>query len=312
MKPLAKPLIGAALAAACACAAADDASCRTVRFVDIGWTDITATTAVAMAVFEGIGYKPTKTIASVPISFAGLKSKQVDVSLGYWWPIQQAAIEPFVQAKSIQVLEPPNLAGAKTTLAVPRAAWEAGLKSFADIAKFKDQLDGKIYGIESGSSANNKIKKMIDSNQFGLGAFKLVESSEAGMLISVAKAAREKKPIVFLGWEPHPMNVQMEINYLDGGDEVFGANYGEARVYTLLAPDYQARCPNAGRLIANLRFTTDMENRLMASIMDKEQPADVARAFLKKNPQLLEQWLAGVQSFDGKDALPAAKVALGL
>ena len=67
----------------------EDASCRTVRFVDIGWTDITSTTALASVVFQGLGYDPKITQASVPISLAGLKTKQIDVSLGYWWPVQE-------------------------------------------------------------------------------------------------------------------------------------------------------------------------------------------------------------------------------
>ncbi|MFX6601450.1 glycine betaine ABC transporter substrate-binding protein [Acinetobacter baumannii] len=37
-----------------------------------------------------------------------------------------------------------NLEGAKYTLAVPKYAAEAGLKTFADIAKFKDKQGGKI------------------------------------------------------------------------------------------------------------------------------------------------------------------------
>ena len=32
--------------------------------------------------------------------------------------------------------------------------YDDGLKDFADIAKFKDQLDGKIYGIEPGNDGN--------------------------------------------------------------------------------------------------------------------------------------------------------------
>jgi len=290
----------------------EDASCRTVRFVDIGWTDITSTTALASVVFEGLGYAPKTTVASVPISLAGLKSKQIDVSLGYWWPVQQKAVEPFIESKSIQKLDPPNLSGAKATLAVPSYAYDAGIRSFADIAKHRDELDGKIYGIEPGSSANGKIQKMIDTNQFGLGGFKLVESSEAGMLVTVERAMREKKPVVFLGWEPHPMNIQMKINYLAGGDEVFGPNYGEARVYTLANPDFLTRCPNAGKLVSNLRFTTDLENRLMEPVMNKERPAVAARAYLKKNPQVLDAWLAGVKTVDGKDGLPAVKQYLGL
>jgi len=231
MRPLFKSVlaslcIASASAGAAHAQAKEDESCRTVRFVDIGWTDITSTTALASVVFEGLGYAPRTTVASVPISLAGLKSKQIDVSLGYWWPVQQKAVEPFLEAKSIEKLEPPNLSGAKATLAVPSYEYEAGLKTFADIAKHRDELDGKIYGIEPGSSANAKIQKMIDTNQFGLGGFKLVQSSEAGMLVTVERAIRDKKWVVFLGWEPHPMNIQMKIDYLSGGDEVFCPNYG--------------------------------------------------------------------------------------
>jgi glycine betaine/proline transport system substrate-binding protein len=292
--------------------AQDPAACRAVHFADIGWTDITSTTALASTVFEGLGYQPVTTVASVPISFAGLKSKQLDVSLGYWWPVQEKAIAPFVDSKSIQVLQPPNLTGAKATFAVPSYEYDAGLKTFADIAKHRDQLDGKIYGIEPGSSANAAIQKMIANNQFGLGGFKLIESSEAGMLVSVDRAIREKKWVVFLGWEPHPMNIQIDMKYLTGSDGVFGPNDGEARVYTLTSPDFLTRCPNAGKLVSNLRFSTQLENVVMQSVMNKEKPADAAKAYLKKNPQVLDAWLAGVKTYDGKDGLPAVKAYLGL
>lgn len=287
-------------------------SCRNVRFVDIGWSDITATTALASTVFEGLGYKPSKTMASVPISFAGLKSKQIDISLGYWSPIQTQMVEPLVQSKSLLVLDPPNLVGAKATLAVPAYAADEGLKDFADIAKFQKELDGKIYGIEAGSSANAHIQAMIDKNEFGLGGFKLVQSSEAGMMSEVTRAVRQKKKIVFVGWEPHPMNIEFKISYLSGGDAVFGANFGEAKVYTLVATDYLDRCPNAGKLVSNLQFSTDMESRLMIPIMAKVNPSTAAKDYLKKNPQVLDKWLIGVKTVDGKDGLPAVKTYLGL
>jgi len=226
--------------------------------------------------------------------------------------VQEKALQPFVDAKAIQVLEPPNLSGAKATLAVPSYEYQAGLQNFADIAKHRAELDGKIYGIEPGSSANAKIQKMIDTNQFGLGGFKLVESSEAGMMVTVERAIRDKKWVVFLGWEPHPMNIQISMNYLAGGDDVFGPNYGEARVYTLTSTDFLQRCPNAGKLVTNLRFTTGLENQVMQSVMNKEKPADAAKDYLKKNPQVLDAWLAGVKTYDGKDGLPAVKAYLGL
>ena len=223
--------------------AADPATCQTVHFADVGWTDIAATTGLASTVLEGLGYKPTKTIASVPITFAGVKSKQIDVFLGYWSPTMDPMIDSFKKAGQVKVLATPNLTGAKYTLAVPDYVYNAGLKSFSDIAKNYDKLDGKIYGIEPGNDGNALIKKMIDTNQYGLGKFKLVESSEAGMLVEVGRAIRDKKPIVFLGWEPHPMNVQMKIDYLSGGDDVFGPNYGEAKVLTVTPTDYRGALP---------------------------------------------------------------------
>lgn len=287
--------------------AAEPESCRAVRFADVGWTDIAATTGLASVVLQGLGYAPGKQIASEPIVFSGLKNKQLDVYLGYWDPSQTPAITPFIQAKALQVLPVPNLEGAKYTLAVPSYAAQQGLRSFADIARFRQQLGGKIYGIEAGSQGNAQIKKMIANNDFGLGGFTLVESSEAGMLVEATKAVRQKRPVVFLAWEPHPMNFLMPLTYLTGGDKQFGPDFGGSKVYTVVANDWLQRCPNAGRLVSQLRFTTDMENHVMEPIMQKVKPEQAARQWLRSHPQALDSWLEGVTTFDGKPGLAAVK-----
>ena len=291
-------------------AMADDASCKTVRFADVGWSDIAATTGMASVVLEGLGYKPTVTIASIPIAFAGMKKKQIDVFLGYWNPSMTPQIEPFVKAGDIKVLDTPNLVGAKYTLAVPTYLFEKGLKTFADIAKFEKDLGGKIYGIEPGNDGNALIAGMIKDNKFGLKSFKMVESSEAGMLIEAQRAIKANKAIVFLGWEPHPMNVQMKMSYLSGGDDIFGPNLGEAKVYTAIPPSYEKKCPNVYGFLKNLQFTTDIENQVMGPILKKVKPNTAAKDFLKKNPATVDKWLAGVTTLDGKPGVDAVKAAL--
>ncbi|MCY7306640.1 MAG: choline ABC transporter substrate-binding protein [Rhodoferax sp.] len=303
-------LLTATLFCALHAGAAEDPSCKKVRFADVGWSDIAATTGLASVVLEGMGYKPTVTIASIPITFAGMKNRQIDVFLGYWNPSMTPVIEPFVKANQIKVLEQPNLVGAKYTLAVPDYLYDKGLKTFADIAKFEKDLQGKIHGIEPGNDGNALIAGMIKDNKFGLKSFKMVESSEAGMLVEAQRAIRAKRAIVFLGWEPHPMNVQMKMRYLAGGDEVFGPNLGEAKVYTAVPPSYETRCPNVTAFLKNLRFTTDMENQVMGPILDKVKPNLAARNILQKNPAVLEPWLKGVKTFDGKDALAEVSAAL--
>src|SRR5690606_3703026 len=180
-----KTLAGAALLSSLLMPTAwaqEPASCQQVRFAEIGWADIAATTGVAMALTEGLGYQPKKIMASVPIAFTGVKNGQIDAFLGYWSPSMDSIAEQFLKNDGVKALPTPNLDGAKYTLAVPTYAAEAGLKSYQDIARFKDQLGGRIYGIEPGNDGNLLIEQMIKGDQYDLGDFRLVESSEAGML----------------------------------------------------------------------------------------------------------------------------------
>lgn len=289
--------------------AADSTSCSMVRFADVGWTDITATTALASNVLEALGYKTKAEVLSVPVTYASLKNNDIDVFLGNWMPTMEADIAPYLKDKTVESLGA-NLEGAKYTLAVNKAAFDGGLKTFADIAKFSDEIGGKIYGIEPGNDGNRLIQDMIDKDAFALKGLKVVESSEQGMLSQVARAVKREKWIVFLGWEPHPMNANFELAYLEGGDDYFGPNLGGATVHTNVRAGYTAECPNAGKLIQNLRFTLAMENQVMAAILDDgEEPADAARSWLIKNPDVLKGWLEGVTALDGSSAADAVTAA---
>ena len=292
--------------------AADPESCKAVKFADVGWTDITATTATASVILEALGYEPEVQVLSVPVTYTSLKSKDIDVFLGNWMPTMEADIKPYLEDKSVETIKM-NLEGAKYTLAVPKYTYEAGLKSFEDIAKFKDKLGNKIYGIEAGNDGNVIIDNMIKGDAFGLKDFKLVESSEAGMLSQIKRAARSKQWAVFLGWEPHPMNKSIDMTYLTGGDDWFGPNLGGATVYTNVPTGYRQTCPNVGKFLENLVFDLDMENEVMTSIIDdKQQPEAAATAWLKANPKVLETWLAGVTTVDGKEGLAAVRKHLKL
>jgi glycine betaine/proline transport system substrate-binding protein len=279
--------------------------CQNVRFSDVGWTDVTATTALVGQLLHSIGYKPSITVLSVPVTFASLKNKDIDVFLGNWMPAQEADRKPYDADGSVVVIGP-NLLGAKYTLAVPSYVYDAGLRDFKDIRGFAAALNNSIYGIEPGNDGNRLVLKMLKQDQFGLGDFKLVESSEQGELAQVERAYRSKQPIVFLAWEPHPMNMRFELKYLNGGDEVFGPNFGGATIYTVTRKGYSGECPNIGHLLTNLKFTLRGESEMMAAILDRHEQPDVAAAeWLKANPTTTQAWLDGVLTFDGKPAYAA-------
>ncbi|OHV81236.1 choline ABC transporter substrate-binding protein [Ensifer sp. LCM 4579] len=292
--------------------AADPESCSPVHFSDVGWTDITATTATATTILKALGYETDVKVLSVPVTYTSLKNKDIDVFLGNWMPTMEGDIAPYREDKSVETVRE-NLEGAKYTLATNAKGAELGIKDFKDIAAQKDALDSKIYGIEPGNDGNRLIIDMVEKGTFGLKGFEVVESSEQGMLAQVARAEKGGEPIVFLGWEPHPMNANFKLTYLSGGDDIFGPNFGGATVYTNVRAGYTEECPNVGALLKNLKFTLEMENEIMGKILDDgEDPEKAASEWLKANPQALEPWLAGVTTKDGGDGLAAVKSELGL
>lgn len=284
--------------------------CDKIVFSDVGWTDITATTAATTLVLEALGYETETKVLSVPVTYTGLAEGDVDVFLGNWMPTMEADIAPHRDAGTVETVRT-NLQGAKYTLATNEAGAALGLKDFKDIATHKDALGGQIYGIESGNDGNRLIIEMIEGGPFGLDGFEIVESSEQGMLAEVAKKTEAGEPIVFLGWEPHPMNANFKMTYLSGGDDVFGPNFGEAVVDTNTRKGYVTECPNTGKFLQNLVFSLQMENEMMSAISDDSMdPRDAAKTWLAANPAAWEPWLEGVTTKDGGDAKAAVAAAL--
>jgi glycine betaine/proline transport system substrate-binding protein len=298
------------LAAVAPARAAEPDGCRTVRLADIGWADVTATTALTALILKDLGYTPRITTLTVPATYQAMKAQEIDAFLGNWMPAMQADRKPFVDDKSIDVLGP-NLEGAKFTLAVPQYTYDKGLHDFHDIQKFGKELGYKIYGIEPGNDGNQHVLELIRGRRFGLEKFQLVETSEQGMLAQVDREFHAKKPIVFLGWQPHPMNRTFRLAYLTGGDDTFGPNFGEASVYTNVRAGYVAACPNVGRLLGQEKFELTAEDAMMASILDQRMdPAKAAAVWLRAHKPAWKPWLEGVTTVEGKPGLAAVEAKL--
>lgn len=290
--------------------AADPDTCAPVRFADIGWTDIVATTAVVSTVVEALGYAPESAFVSIPIAYASMRDGDIDVFLGDWQPSLAADRQPYLDDGSVTVLGP-NLEGAKYTLAVPSTLAEQGLRDFSDIARFAEALGNRIYGIEPGNDGNRIIQSLIDEDAFGLGAFTLVESSEQGMLSQFERHYSRNEAAVILAWAPHPMNARFDITYLSGGDDWFGPDFGAATVHTNVRSGLVAECPNLTRLLTQLRFSMEMENEIMGSILDAgEDPRAAALAWLSAHPNVVSPWIDGVTTRSGGDATAAVDAVL--
>jgi glycine betaine/proline transport system substrate-binding protein len=154
-------------------------SCQQVRLADVGWSDLNITNAMTRYLLSALGYETEVLRLSLPQTYDALAAGEADVFLGNWMPAQAKLSQPMVDAGAVERLHA-NLEGARYTLAVPEYVYEAGVKNFADIARFAERFDRTIYGIEPGNDGNALVKKMIASNAFGLGDFASGSSFSAG------------------------------------------------------------------------------------------------------------------------------------
>ena len=120
-------LLVALLSAPLLAQAAEPEQCQTVRFSDVGWTDITVTTATTSVVLEALGYKTHTTMISVPVTYKSLATgKDLDVFLGNWMPTMENDIKQYRDAGTVETVRA-NLENAKYTLAVPQALYDLSL-----------------------------------------------------------------------------------------------------------------------------------------------------------------------------------------
>lgn len=307
-----KSLIYAAalLTATSSAFAGDPQACKSVRLAEPGWNDLAFTTGVGLSLLKALGYEPESKLLGIDVIYTSLRSKDLDVFLGYWDPAMVAYYKPYREDGSVETVRT-NLEGAKYTFAVPDYVWDAGVKDFSDLKTFADRFEKKMYGIEPGS--NQLMLDAIKDPDLGLAGWEVVESSEQGMLSEVTRKVRDKAFIVFQGWAPHPMNTVFSVKYLTGGDKFYGPNFGAATVATQVRKGYLQECPNVARLLNNLVFDVDFENRGMGYLMnDGLSPDEAGVKSIRQEPQRLETWLAGVTTYDGQPGLAAVKAALGL
>lgn len=268
---------------------ADD-RCKTVRMADIGWTDITATTALAAEMLQNAGYKSKINHISLPITFMSLKNQDLDVFLGTWIPSMNAQIMPYERSGSIERVGT-ILEGAKYTLVVPDYVHRAGVKDVADLSRFSDQFRKRIYAIEPGNDGNTHIGQLIADPAYGLQGWKKIESSEQAMLAQAAQAIKNKEWIVFLGWEPHPMNRKMSLSYLTGGEKYFGPEQGKSTVYISTRKGYSKDCPEVARFLNKFSLNLEIENALMEMILDQGmEPRVAARKWILNHPDQVKKW----------------------
>jgi len=288
---------------------ADDA---TLDFGVPAWPGITVKTEIASQLLGPLGYDTSVQSLGMQVIYQGMQSGDVDLFLGAWLPAQEDLYTPRVEDGSLKRVAN-NVDGAQMTLAVPEYLYEQGITSFADLDAQREAFNGEIYGFGAGSAASEILHQAIDEDAWGLGDWELVDTSVVGMLSAARSAISREEPIVWVGWTPHWMNLELPMRYLEDPKDLFGKNNGESEVLTLMRTGYAESHPNLEHFFTQFTFSADQQSWMINEYGQEERDVeDVAQQWIADHPERIQAMLEGVTDRDGKPAWPQVQDALAL
>ncbi|WP_136248282.1 ABC transporter substrate-binding protein [Halomonas borealis] len=300
--PLALPLLGLSFAAQ-----ADDA---TLDFGVPAWPGITVKTEIAEQLLAPLGYETRTHELGLQVIYQGLDGGDIDAFLGGWMPAQQNLFAPREESGAIRSLGN-NVEGARMTLAVPEYLYDDGIQSFADLDANRERFDGEIHGFGAGSAASEVLHGAIDEDTWGLGDWQLVDTSVVGMLGAARAAISREEPIVWVGWTPHWMNLDLPMRYLDDSKNLFGENNGKTDVLTVLRGDYAEAHPNLVTFFEQFSFSAEEQSWMIQAFGQQERDADeIASQWINDHRERVQAMLEGVATHGGEPAWPAVQESL--
>ncbi|QVQ52205.1 ABC transporter substrate-binding protein [Spiractinospora alimapuensis] len=273
---------------------------QVITLVEQPWEDLMVENQIVSQILGAAGYTVEVEELTVPIGAQSLAQGDADAYLGNWWPSQEDTFGAFIDDGDVEVLST-LVDGVAYEPAVPAyVAEEYDISSLADLARHAEEFEGEFLGIEAGTPGNDSILDMIDEDAYGLGDWELVESGTPAMLAEVERRASEDLPVVFLAWEPHWMNIEWDLVYLEDPEEAWpGA--GEIRVATRAG--FEEDSPNVARLLSRMEIDGDTASDWIFRVsQDGEDPGDIAAEWIAENPDEVSAWLDGVETVDGDPA----------
>jgi glycine betaine/proline transport system substrate-binding protein len=288
-----------------ACGGGGERADETVNFGTVDWPEAIAKTNVASTIVDALGYQTEVQELGVPTVFQGLDTGDLDVFVEAWFPTMQTNFDEVQDVESVTT----NLEEATFSVAVNQEACEAGVTSHEDLAEFADRFEEggtpTIYGIEPGNDGNQVVLDMIENDQYNLGDWKLVESSTNGMLSEVDRRLGDGEWVAWTGWEPHWMNSRYDMCLLEDPELAWG---GPSHVETLVNNEFPEQFPELYTFFEQMVVTPEIQRELIDGIDNSGlPPEEFAIQWLRDNPDVTDNWLAGIEATDGTDGAEALR-----
>src|SRR5690625_1417458 len=256
----------------------------------VAWARETISTHILAALLEDVGYNvDVKQVEAGPM-FSSVADGSSDFHTSAWLPATHASYWEAYEGDIVKVNEVLD----KAPLALTVPSYVEDINSMEDLTneEFGEAVNWEIIAIDTGAGIMQNTEEALEV--YGLDQWTLTTSSEAAMLTELQTAMSNEEPIIVPLWKPHWAFGDMDIKMLEDSKEIYG---GEGdQIYTVARNDLEEDAPRAFKVLEQYEESYDMLDEMMPKVyVDEEDVEDVVQDFVDDNPELVDEWLDGIE-----------------
>lgn len=250
-----------------------------IRIGTNNWTENVAVSHMWKVLLEERGYQVhIKQGAKAPL-YTGVADGDLDLSLEVWLPHGDATYHR--KYKEDWTKYGPWYQDARLGLVVPSYL---SIDSLSDLGRNAEKFNGRIVGIEAGSSIMELAKQAMQTYELD---YEVVTSSTQAMLAELDAAYTSRKPIVVTLWNPHWAWSQYDLTYLQDPRQVFGKTDD---IYFVTREGFAEDYPKVLKWMRQWELSHGALRELMESVRKAKKPNAGARAWIKDNRTHVQRW----------------------
>jgi len=251
-----------------------------IRIGWVNWSDTEIAVKLADTALRDHLKQPVKLVlADIGIQFQALANGQIDLIPMVWLP---STHKSFYDKYRDKLEDLGVLYEGRIGMAVPTSIPTSEIASVEDLNKpeVKEKLEGKILTSEVGNGQYKLTEKAIQ--EYHLDGYKMVASSESGMLSELDRNLKRGKWSLINAWSPHWMFAKWPLRYLDDPKHIFG---GAEQIHAVAHKGFSAEHPDVARFFANFKIPQADLEKLMATARDSSADKVVAEYYAANKPR---------------------------
>ena len=167
------------------------------------------------------------------------------------------------------------------------------IDSVEQLSELREELDGKINGIEAGASVNDQTRQILENNN--IEGFEVVASSGPATWQALETAIENKEPIVVTGWYPHWKWGSYDLKYVKGAQTGQSPVFGPPEdVFKIVGNNFVDKFPKkAVCFLKHMEVNDKQIESLMGTFRNRGDMSkqEAAAKWVENHPDWVSEWM---------------------